>query len=105
MATEDVSPERIAGCGLDRTGLNTQLARYGELGRHVEAMRRSPGLLEVSFGADVDAGLLGEALAVERECCPFFDLSYDGSARHLSVSVDASHDAALDALRFALTPA
>ena len=105
MAAEEVPPERIAQCDLDRAGLNTQLARYGELSRHVEAMRRSPGVLEVSFRPDVDAGLLGEALAVERGCCPFFDLTYDGSARRLWVTVDASHDAALDALRFALTPA
>ena len=92
-------------CGLDRQGLQTQLARYGELSRHVSTVRRWPGLLEVDFANGVDTALLDEAVAIERECCPFFELSVDAAAGRLAASVkDPCHDAALDALRFALTP-
>jgi hypothetical protein len=92
-------------CRLDEAGLQTQLARYGELSRHVDGVRRWPGLLEVDFRPGVDVELLAEAIATERECCPFFELSYDEAGGQLSITVeDPSHDAALDALRFALTP-
>ena len=93
-------------CGLDDAGLQTQLARYRELGRHVEGVRRGPRLLEVDFRPGVDAALLGRAIAIERECCPFFELAYEEGGRRLSITVaDPDHDAALDAIRFALAPA
>lgn len=101
----DHQPLPMAQCALDRPGLQSQLARYGELSRQVERVKRWPGLLEVDFRPQVDADLLSEAIAVERECCPFFELSYDALARRLSITVENScHDAALDGLRFALTP-
>ena len=92
-------------CRLDEAGLQAQLARYGELGRHVDGVRRGPRLLEVDFGRGVDAELLQRAMAIERECCPFFELSYEEGSGRLSITVeDPGHDAALDAIRFALTP-
>ncbi len=93
-------------CRLDDAGLQTQLARYGELSRHVDGVSRGPRRLEVDFRPGVDAELLRRAIAIECECCPFFELSYDEDGGRLSITVaDPSHDAALDALRFALTPA
>ena len=90
-------------CSLDGPGLSAQVDRYRALGRDVQSVRRLPRLLEVEFGARVDTALLTEAIAVERGCCPFFELSYDGAKRELTVSVaDERQDAALDALRFAL---
>lgn len=107
MTADGVPPPPAAPrCRLDRPALQTQLARYGELSRHVEGLRRAPGLLEVCFRPEVDAGLLAEAIAVERECCPFFELSYDEGDGRLSITVaDPGHDSALDGLRLALSPA
>jgi hypothetical protein len=106
MPADRVSPQPlpVVECRLDSAGLRSQVDRYQALGRYVDAVRRSPGRLEVSFGAELDAALLTEAIEVERECCPFFELSYDTASRQLSISVeDERQDAALDALRFALT--
>jgi hypothetical protein len=66
--------------------------------RAVTGSRREPGELLVDFDpATLDRGLLEEALAVERECCPFFALRLDGA--RLSARVAEPHqDPALDAI-------
>jgi hypothetical protein len=90
-------------CRLDVGGLQRQRERYRTLGRHATAVERAPGRLTVSFDAAVPAALLREAVEVERECCPFFDLRADTAGRELVVAVaDAEHDPALDAIRHAL---
>jgi hypothetical protein len=90
-------------CRLDADGLRSQGERYRALGRHATAVERGPGRLAVRFDATVPVALLHEAVAVERECCPFFDLRADTGERALVVTVsDAEHDPALDAIRHAL---
>jgi hypothetical protein len=90
-------------CRLDSGGLQRQHERYRTLGHHATAVERAPGRLAVRFDVSVPADLLREAVEVERECCPFFDLRADPAGRELVVSVaDAEHDPALDAIRHAL---
>ena len=86
-------------CALDATGARGQGARYARLATAVAAVEREPGSLTVSFTPDVDRDLLDETLAVERRCCPFFELEYDDGERRLHASVSAAeHRPALDAL-------
>ena len=99
----DSSP--IAECRLDLSGLRGQRDRYRALAQHVDRLWRTRGRLEVSFSPAVDEELLSEAIAVERECCPFFGIAYDAAAHRLSIAVaDLREDPALDALRYALSP-
>lgn len=92
----------VAECRLDLAGLREQRDRYRALQAHVERLERDRGRLRVSFSTGVARGRIAEAVAVERECCPFFVLSYDESRRRLTVTVeDERQEAALDALRFA----
>jgi len=94
----------IAECRLDLAGLRDQRERYRALARHVTAIDRRPAAIEVRFAPELDAGLLDEALAVERECCPFFRLEYDAASRLLSASVEHEDQApALEAIAYALT--
>jgi hypothetical protein len=91
-------------CGLDLDGARTQRERYREIGRHAVSHEREPRRLVVRFGDGLDEQLLAEALAVERECCPFFGLAYEPTARELRVTVaDARHDPALDAIAESLS--
>jgi hypothetical protein len=94
----------IAECRLDVPGLQVQRERYRRLGESVEAVERAPQAFTVRFDDGLDAGLLEETLAVERECCPFFGLAFDAERRRLTVSVEDHEQApALDALLFALS--
>jgi hypothetical protein len=94
----------IAECRLDLDGLRVQRDRYRRIGEHIERLERGPRRLDVWLRPDVDLGLVREAVAVERECCPFYEIEVDPDARRLSLSVDeGAQDPALDAIRFALT--
>lgn len=55
------------------------------------------------LGDEVGTELVAQTIAVERECCPFFALTWEPDRRHLTVSVSrAEYEPALDALAFAL---
>ncbi len=93
----------IAACRLDAEGARRQAERYRALASHAEGLSRHPGALVARFDATVDRDLVARALAVERECCPFFELGYDEAARRLEISVaDGDLEPALDALAAAL---
>ncbi|HEX4307185.1 MAG TPA: hypothetical protein VHZ54_14210 [Solirubrobacterales bacterium] len=93
----------MLACRLDLPDLRQQRDRYGALGTQVEEVVRGPGSLTVRFGPGLDEGLLHETLAIERGCCPFFELSYEPGGRLLRIGVAApEQSAALDALAFAL---
>jgi hypothetical protein len=93
----------LAECKLDVPGLLAQRDRYRRLSEALVAVDRAPGSLTVSFSSAVDAELMRETLAVERECCPFYRLSWDESERRLEVGVeDPRQDPALDAIAHAL---
>lgn len=90
-------------CALDESELRSQLERYRQVGRNARLIERTPGRLVADLYEDVDGELVAEAIAVERECCPFFALAWEPDRRRLTVSVSqAAHEPALDAIAFAL---
>ena len=72
-----------------------QGARYARLAGDVEGASRSPRRLEVSFAEGYDAALLDEAIAIERECCPFFAIQFDHAARRLVIELPEGEDTLL----------
>ncbi len=92
-----------ASCALDESALRAQLGRYRRVGRNARLIERIPRSLVADLDEDVDAQLVAETVAIERECCPFFTLSWEPQRRRLTVSVsEAAHEPALDAIAFAL---
>jgi hypothetical protein len=90
-------------CALDESGLRSQLERYRQAGRNARLVERTPRRLVADLDESVDAELVEEALAVERECCPFFVLTWEPDRRRLTISVSqAEHEPALHAIAFAL---
>jgi hypothetical protein len=96
-------------CALDEVGLQRQLQLYSKAGKGARLVSRTRRSLVADLDAGVDVGLVGELIATERECCPFFELGWEPTARRLTVSVSsAEHEPALDAIAVALaldTPA
>jgi len=90
-------------CSLDEDGRRDQLARYRHAGAGARVIERTPRRLAVELDAAVDPALVEQAIATERECCPFFELRWDPAARLLAISVaQREHEPALDALAHAL---
>jgi hypothetical protein len=93
----------ISDCRLDRDGRRAQRDRYRRLGERIAGLERGALSFTVHFDEAADAALLEQTVAVERDCCPFFELVLDAEARRLTVSVEDPEQApALDALLFAL---
>jgi hypothetical protein len=91
------------GCALDESGLHSQLQRYRQAGRNARLIERTRCCLVADLDESIDAELVTEAIAVERECCPFIVLTWEQDRRRLTVSVSqAAHEPALDAIAFAL---
>jgi hypothetical protein len=90
-------------CALDEAGLRLQLGRYRQVGagaRQVERTRRS---LVVDLDEQVDTQFVDETITLERECCPFFTLTWEHERRRLTIAVShVEHEPALDAIAFAL---
>jgi hypothetical protein len=90
-------------CALDEAGLRLQLERYRRAGQGARVLERSDRRLAVELGKGVDGELVREAVAIERECCPFFTLDWEPARRCLTVAVSqAEHEPALGAIAFAL---
>lgn len=101
-----VTDDPIASCALDPTARNQQEARYRSLANAVGRVDRTAELLTVRFDERLDHDLLEQALAVERECCPFFVFQFDGRDRRLTISVrEADQTPALEVLATAFTKA
>jgi hypothetical protein len=98
-------PMAPASCALDGTALAEQLDRYRAVGRHCELVARDPRRIVVQVGTAVPGALVAELIAVERSCCPFFDLDWRPRGRRLTVAVrEAEHEQALAAIVAALAP-
>lgn len=94
---------RITSCRLDLDGLLGQRDRYRRLANQTMEIRRKPETLTVSFTPALDRALLEKAIAIERDCCPFFSFDYSSGDRVLTIGVVGSeHLGALDALAHAL---
>jgi hypothetical protein len=90
-------------CALDEAGLRLQLERYRSVGRGARVIEQSGRRLVVELDERTDCELVEEAVAIERECCPFFALDWQPAWRRLTVSVSqAEHEPALGAIAFAL---
>jgi len=101
--------ERIAG---DRPISTTQagrpnnpycLGRYRVVGDGAEVLEWTAQRRTVRLAKSVPESLIERVMQVERECCPFFVLSWDRASRRLTLSVTAiDQEPALDALTHAL---
>jgi hypothetical protein len=90
-------------CALDEAGLRAQLARYRAVGHDGRLLERTSRRLVIEVAGAIDATVVEETLAVERECCPFFALDWHPEQRRLAISVSAAeYEPAIDALAFAL---
>ena len=93
----------VPGCGLDEAGRGLQRERYEHVGVGASVVERSPRSLVVDLDERVDPGLVEDVLAVERDCCSFFDLRWEPTTRRLAFSVSSrEYEPALDAIAFAL---
>jgi hypothetical protein len=90
-------------CALDESGLRSQVERYRQAGRNARLVERTPRGIVADLAQYVDAELIAQTIAVERECCPFFTLAWQPERRRLTIAVaEAEHEPALDAIAFAL---
>jgi hypothetical protein len=90
-------------CALDANGMRAQYERYRRAGAGARVLERSPTHFVVDLDRHVDPKLVEAALAIERECCPFYELGWEPDRRRLRISVsDQEHAPALEALAFAL---
>lgn len=90
-------------CALNEAGLRSQLERYRQAGQNARLIERTPRSLVADLDQVVDAELVAETVAIERECCPFFTLTWEPDRRRLTISVShAAHEPAIDAIAFAL---
>jgi hypothetical protein len=78
------------GCTLSMAELVDQQGRAARLLPSVATLTRSEDELRVSFGPDVDRGLVDEMVATEQGCCSFLEVDYDDSERLLRLG---AHDA------------
>jgi len=93
----------VPSCSLDADGARRQLERYRAAGAGARVIERTNRSLAVELDTHVDPALIEQAVETERECCPFFDLSWDSASRLLAIAVaTAEHEPALDAIAYAL---
>jgi hypothetical protein len=105
-SSNDVFDEAVAeipSCALDEAGKRGQRARYALLARSVTRVEREPEAVLVYFDQHLDRQTLHQALAVERECCPFFRFAFDEQNRRLRATVmEKEQLPALDVVAHAL---
>ena len=100
----DGMPDLVTpSCSLDAAELAAQRERYRRVGRGGRLLERSPRALAIECAVGTDSDLVEQTLAIERRCCPFYDLAWDPRARRLSISVrEREHEPALGAIALAL---
>jgi hypothetical protein len=92
-----------AACSLDEAELRVQLARYRAVGASAELLQRSSQRLAIRVADDTPDAVVEELVAVERRCCPFFDLGWEEGRRRFTISVSRpDQEPALDAIADAL---
>lgn len=92
-----------ASCFLDDVELHEQSARYRAAGQGALTLERGPRMLVIRVNDQVPDEVVEELIAVERGCCPFFDLNWYAAERRLAIAVrDATHEPALEAIASAL---
>jgi hypothetical protein len=90
-------------CSLEAPELSAQRERYRLLGAGVRMIERDRRRLVIRPNDEVSDVVIEELVAVERGCCPFFELDWNPGQRRLRVAVStADHEPALDAIAYAL---
>lgn len=90
-------------CSLNEAQLAEQLARYASAGRGAELLEREERRRVIRVGSEVPEALILSLIEVERGCCPFFEMAWDGASRRLAIEVqDSDHEPALEAIVSAL---
>jgi hypothetical protein len=90
-------------CALDEVAMRSQLERYRQAGRHARLVHRGRRRIVIDLDEHVDREVIEQAIAVERECCPFFAIEWEPGRRRLTVSVaQPEHAPALEAIAYAL---
>ncbi len=93
----------LARCCLGEAELQAQVERYRRAGRDAVVLQHNARRIELRLDPSVQPGLVEELLAVERGCCPFFELEWEIDTRRLAVSVSgAEQEGALAAVVGAL---
>lgn len=95
--------EEAPSCALEEAGLARQRERYRSAGAGARVLERSRRRLVLELSERADARQVEELVAIERECCPFFELSWQPAQRRLAVAVSReAEEPALEAIAFAL---
>ena len=90
-------------CTLDAEGGIAQAERYRRVGAGAELLASEPLAIVARLTESVDPKLVEELVAIERDCCPFFEIGWDEADRTLSFAVTKAEDGpALDAIAYAL---
>jgi hypothetical protein len=90
-------------CSLDQPALIAQHERYLQMRANATVIERDRERIAIRVARGVADDLVEELIAVERGCCPFFELDWDPASRSFSVSVsEPRHQPALGAIAYAL---
>lgn len=93
----------VPACSLGEAELQDQLGRYASAGHGAELVESGQRRRVVRVSGDVPESLILRLIEVERGCCPFFALAWDGATRRLAIEVPHSdHEPALEAIVTAL---
>lgn len=96
-------PIAAPSCSLTDAELGEQVARYRAIGDGAKVLEWSDRRRSLHLAESVPERLVQRTLEIERECCPFYELLWDGASRRLTISVAASgQEPALDAICHAL---
>ena len=88
---------------MSEADLRAQLAGYARAGHGAEVLERGRRRRVIRVSSDVPESLILRLIEVERGCCPFFAMSWDGPGRRLAIEVsDSDHEPALEAIVTAL---
>jgi hypothetical protein len=84
---EALARDELPSCALDEQGVKEQQARHERLAPSVTNLERPGETVIFTFAEDYDRQALEEMVAVEKQCCPFFDFAFDEGKRELTVGV------------------
>jgi hypothetical protein len=98
--------KQIGSCALDEQGIHEQRLRYLRLAPGVADIERADESVQIRFAPGFDRPALDELVAVEEQCCPFFEFAFNEQKRQLTVTVsEAEQIPALDVIAAQLTRA
>lgn len=90
-------------CSLSEPELESQLARYRQIGRGARVQSATDRRLELVVDQSVPDGLVEATIATETACCPFFGLEWTAGERRFVITVaEAERESALAQIARAL---